>query len=110
MTIEFTVTCKMWLNPSNILAIAFMTMNFIVTMPAIDVNENLGISCRKNQNCIRYDECPNALKIAQGILTTVNLTEKQVLFEKFKQLQCGNFSTEKTVCCDQDNGKTKVCT
>ena len=68
--------------------------------------ENMGLSCGRNQNCIPYNECPSALKIARGILSTANDTEKQMLTEKFRQLQCGNYSTEKTVCCDQ--GKSCV--
>ena len=77
---------------------------------SIETNENLGLSCRKDQTCIHYNKCPHALKIAREILTAVDLTEKEMLVRSFKEIQCGNFSTEKTVCCDQDNGKTKVCT
>ena len=68
----------------------------------------MGLSCGRNQNCIPYGECPSALKIARGILITANVTEKYMLTEKFRQLQCGNYSTEKTVCCDQDNTEGKI--
>ena len=68
----------------------------------------MGLSCGRNQNCIPYYECPSALKIARGILTAANFTEKRRLTETFRQLQCGNHSTEKTVCCDQDNTEGKI--
>ena len=69
----------------------------------------MGLSCGRNQNCIPYGECPSALKIARGILSTANVTEKQMLTEKFRQLRCGNHSTEKTVCCDQgSNAEGKI--
>ena len=77
---------------------------------SIETNENLGLSCRKDQTCIHYNKCPHALKIAREILTTVDLTEKEMLIRNFKEIQCGNFSNEKTLCCIQDDGKTKVCT
>ena len=75
---------------------------------SIEANENLGLSCREDQTCIKYNKCPHALKIAREILTAVDLTEKEMLVRRFKAIQCGNFSTEKTVCCDQDNGKTPI--
>ena len=74
----------------------------------IQVVENMGLSCGRNQNCIRYSECPSALKISRGILSAVNDTEKQMLVEKFRQMQCGNYSSEKTVCCDQVDGEGKT--
>ena len=74
----------------------------IVSIQAV---ENIGLSCGRNQNCIRYNECPSALKIVDGILTTAYVMEQQNLFRKFSQLRCGNHITEKTVCCDQDNAE-----
>ena len=81
----------------------------IIAGLSIETNETLGLSCRKDQTCIHYNKCPHALKTAREILTAVDLTEKEMLERKFKEIRCGNFSTEKTVCCDQDTGKTKVC-
>ena len=81
----------------------------IIAGLSIEANENLGLSCREDQTCIKYNKCPHALNIAREILTAVDLTEKEMLERKFKEIRCGNFSTEKTVWCDQDTGKTKVC-
>ena len=74
---------------------------------SIQAPENIGLSCGRNQKCIKYDQCPSALKIARGILSATNVTEKQILTQKFRQLRCGN-SSEKTVCCDQGETHQKI--
>ena len=60
------------------------------------------VSCEKDQKCIQYRKCRPAVKIAKEILATTDNDEKSRLTNEFKTLRCGNFFSEKTVCCDKE--------
>ena len=57
-------------------------------------------SCQEKEECIPYQQCPIAKKIAVQILSTLDVDEKEKLTSQFKELRCGNFR-DKTVCCGQ---------
>ena len=93
-------------NKNMKISIIILTICILFIHPA----QNLGLSCEDGQSCVRYDKCPHTVKIAIEILATDDATKKQKLVEKFKELHCGNYSVEKTVCCDtvNDHGKPKI--
>ena len=68
----------------------------------IEIDQATKISCSENQICVHYKKCRTAVKIAAKILSSSNNEEKETLSADFKTLRCGNFSSEKTVCCNQD--------
>ena len=65
-------------------------------------SQSTEISCKEDQKCIQYRKCRPAVKIAKQILATTDSDEKSRLTNEFKTLRCGNFFSEKTVCCDQE--------
>ena len=84
----------------NFLSIAIVLYLFTICLKNIQGTEIL--SCKKDQQCLQYRKCQPAVKIAKQILATSDIDEKSRLINEFKTLRCGNFFSEKTVCCDQD--------
>merc|ERR1712223_134564 len=52
--------------------------------------------------CVYYRKCSRTENIANQILLSTDKEEKARLIDEFKALRCGNFHSQKTVCCDQD--------
>ena len=63
--------------------------------------DSADISCPANQ-CVHYRKCSRTENIANQILLSTDKEEKARLIDEFKALRCGNFHSQKTVCCDQD--------
>ena len=61
-------------------------------------------SCTVNQECISIKECPYTRKLFAQVKATNDSEEKANLIQAIRVRVCGN-PTDRTVCCDLQQGK-----
>ena len=60
-------------------------------------------TCSINQECISYKKCPHTKKLCNQIISTKEDKKKDQLMQEMKNLVCGSYTINKTVCCDLHN-------
>ena len=57
-------------------------------------------TCPIEQECILYRKCSHTKQLFDQMLSISDKNEKEKLTQEIKDLVCGSYTSEKTVCCD----------